>query len=1042
MARLEAIAKGLFYPTPGRVVDMIADQVKVTAPDGGRLLDICSGEGVADLLADRWGLESYGVELHTERATRSAMKMTAALCGSYHQLDAPEKAFSVLFLNPPYDDGCTEEGYSARQEIVFLRDAIEADWLAEDGLLVYVVPQTIVDRWDVRSLLGRYFRAVEAYRFPDPEFDAFKQVVVFGRRRGTESYTGGVYLSGDYPVLGEPRDQSTRDQSTLDGGLPEGLVKSFHFKLKGENPFALAPDTNEGCYRTPLWRTLVGSNDPCAFERPLMAPRPGHIAMLLAAGSLNGTELPGGRIIKGSSEKITYEVKNEEEDSLTIRERIVSRLSTLTLETGEIVSWRTDQEPEQTKEWFTNYGVTLANAVRRDHTPLYDGSFVESTFDAVRAPGTLFGLDKPTILDAQKRAASAISLRWKTHKSVVVSGEMGVGKTTIGVLATHLYGFEKIIVVCPTHLVKKWLRETDVITKTKGIARTANKVSEVEAFFADPAARYLVLSKERAKLGAKWAPAVSYRRVMIEREIQEESRYSSYSRSAPSFRIVKSIERVACCVSCGAVVRDGDGNPASIEWLARSKRACKADGCGEQLWTAQALSAKGTTRWPLASYINKRFSGRFALVVDEAHQYVHASSDQSRAIQLLCTSSTHILAMTGTLYGGRASSIFHLLYKVDPKFRDVYGYTDTPKFVDDHGLLESVHKLSEYSSTYGYRRNNSGGRVREVPGVNPAMLNLLLSYTVFIKLADLGYKLPPFSEEVRLIDHDPEVHAAATALASNVKALLRENPKVLGAYLMSCLGYPDCPEHAESIKSVPDNKWETPVELASAPAFESKLWPKDKMLVEIALEEKIKGLRVLVLFTQTGKRSPIERVQKHLENVGLRVLVLDGDVAPDEREDWLRDKVDSFDVLLTNGRLVETGLDLLFATTIVQYAAEYSIPTLRQSTRRSWRLGQTRAVRVIYLAYRNTMQSVALMLIARKMRAAELVDGDDLGGLSQHDESGHDFMLELARAAASESSTDEREIYFSNPKQENGFVVEPESLDGGFVLELDPIAEF
>lgn len=67
--------------------------------------------------------------------------------------------------------------------------------------------------------------------------------------------------------------------------------------------------------------------------------------------------------------------------------------------------------------------------------------------------------------------------------------------------------------------------------------------------------------------------------------------------------------------------------------------------------------------------------------------------------------------------------------------------------------------------------------------------------------------------------------------------------------------------------------------------------------------------------------------------------------------------------------------------------------------RRSWRLGQSKPVRVIFLAYAGTMQALAMNLIARKMRAAELVDGDENGGLAQFDEAGGNFLLELAQEA-------------------------------------------
>ena len=108
MSRLAAIEKGLYYPTPLRVVDLIAQSVLFLQEEGSprtRLLDICAGEGHAAIqLAKAWNLEPYGVELDSNRAAVAQKQMTC-LQGSYHCLDASPGAFGVVFLNPPYDYG-------------------------------------------------------------------------------------------------------------------------------------------------------------------------------------------------------------------------------------------------------------------------------------------------------------------------------------------------------------------------------------------------------------------------------------------------------------------------------------------------------------------------------------------------------------------------------------------------------------------------------------------------------------------------------------------------------------------------------------------------------------------------------------------------------------------------------------------------------------------------------------------------------------------------------------------------------------------------
>ena len=82
--RLAAQAKGGFYPTPPRVVDLVAQLLygargRSRSVDTLRILDPCCGAGdalaqFADLLRDRGTVpvETCGVELHRDRAEQAA----------------------------------------------------------------------------------------------------------------------------------------------------------------------------------------------------------------------------------------------------------------------------------------------------------------------------------------------------------------------------------------------------------------------------------------------------------------------------------------------------------------------------------------------------------------------------------------------------------------------------------------------------------------------------------------------------------------------------------------------------------------------------------------------------------------------------------------------------------------------------------------------------------------------------------------------------------------------------------------------------------
>ena len=80
-------------------------------------------------------------------------------------------------------------------------------------------------------------------------------------------------------------------------------------------------------------------------------------------------------------------------------------------------------------------------------------------------------------------------------------------------------------------------------------------------------------------------------------------------------------------------------------------------------------------------------------------------------------------------------------------------------------------------------------------------------------------------------------------------------------------------------------------------------------------------------------------------------------------------------MVISHPKLVETGLDLLDFPTIIFYESGYSLHTLRQASRRSWRIGQRRPVRVKFLCYEGTMQTACLRLMGKKLLVALPMEG-------------------------------------------------------------------
>ena len=80
---------------------------------------------------------------------------------------------------------------------------------------------------------------------------------------------------------------------------------------------------------------------------------------------------------------------------------------------------------------------------------------------------------------------------------------------------------------------------------------------------------------------------------------------------------------------------------------------------------------------------------------------------------------------------------------------------------------------------------------------------------------------------------------------------------------------------------------------------------------------------------------------------------------------------------------------------------------MRQASRRSWRIGQTRPVKVVFMSYKNTLQADALKLVAKKLQSSLAVEGElPEDGLAAYGDDGDDLMMALARKVVSGDEED------------------------------------
>jgi hypothetical protein len=165
-------------------------------------------------------------------------------------------------------------------------------------------------------------------------------------------------------------------------------------------------------------------------------------------------------------------------------------------------------------------------------------------------------------------------------------------------------------------------------------------------------------------------------------------------------------------------------------------------------------------------------------------------------------------------------------------------------------------------------------------------------------------------------------------------------------------------------------------------------------------------VQVYAVYTQ--KRDVTHRLENILAKEGIRVAVLTTQVAPEEREAWYERQLRSgVQVVIAHPRLVQTGLDLIAMADIFFYETGYSIYTLRQASRRSWRIGQRNNVNVKFFYYASTMQETCLRLMGKKLLVSLAMEGKfATDGLQAIDE-GDDILMAMARELVTEKGIGE-----------------------------------
>ena len=723
---------------------------------------------------------------------------------------------------------------------------------------------------------------------------------------------------------------------------------------------------------------------------------------------------------------------------------------------------------ETTFDYLRQFGPALAQRILETYPPL------QSTKDPV-APslGTL--LRRP--LPAQAVAITGTAKYLRKGKAARIVAECGAGKTFMALGTVHVLAEGRpttTLVMCPSHIVHKWSREV-LLT----IPHARAFLIEDMRNGGDPGKPHGVCEVKLRK-----GKIVYEGRRFSLAEMRRLGRKEWRNRfTVPTFFIAGKDKaklsyfwdhvylRAKSGPNLGGVVNPDSG----LAILDAEMEKLTALDFRDKIKVAEALTAPhgGTTRFSALwqadrkriqrmapiEYIGRYMAGWFDFAIaDELHQLA-GDTAQGNALGVLGRAANRLIALTGTLMGGYADDLFNIFWRMEPRtmVREgfAWGGQGRRDFQEQYGVLETIEKIEDADNACS-RSTKKTVRVLRKPGASPLLFGkFLMNTTAFLSLEDISENLPRYEESVIPVEMDSPLQQAYERLEEDIRAAMREhrgNKSLMSILLNTLLLYPDHPYDFDEIwaRTFDPQTKEYVRFRVTAPENLTRemLYAKERALIADVKEELGQGRRCQVYATYTGEKDVTERLQTVLRQEGIRVAVLRSSVATDRREDWYdRQLRAGIEVVLCHPRLVETGLDLLPFPTLYFYETGYSLHTLRQASRRSWRIGQRFPVRVKFLTWSGSMQETCLRLMGRKMLVALMMEGKFSGEGLQALDTDEDLMSAMARELVEKAGVGEsadavwRELDQEREKvQPRPAVAAPElEEDSAPVLELPPM---
>jgi len=298
-----------FFPTQDRIVRAVANLVKLPVNPIGHVAVLDAGCGTGRTIHDlrnAWlsrapnlSAALAGIESDRNRYEQAAALFASSIGGGTVLWSAIEDAtveqpVSLLYFNPPFD---RIRGVGRMEHTLFNR---VREWPARGtGLLLMIVPDYVLADVEVGLAIAveRDYELLGLWRYPEPEYQDFKQCVLLARRREKAlnktllTFPRWAVEPSKWPVL---RD----DMKPVAALQPVQKVVTLRRTRLGND--VIVDAVGRSPLRSGLLREAAAPAPP--IGRPLLPLKHGHLALALAGGLCDGVIESGGNrfLIKGT----------------------------------------------------------------------------------------------------------------------------------------------------------------------------------------------------------------------------------------------------------------------------------------------------------------------------------------------------------------------------------------------------------------------------------------------------------------------------------------------------------------------------------------------------------------------------------------------------------------------------------------------------------------------------------------------------------------------------------------------------------------------